>query len=293
MIAERNADTGRGTLSVVIPAYNRASTIAVTIESVLRQTRPVLEVVVVDDGSIDATADVVRSFEDPRVRLISQANRGVSAARNVGIAAAAGDHIGFVDSDDLWLPGYAEAAMASLATLRAPGFAYSTAYAFRERHQSGRGAVSRARPSCRPSRASSSNGCCAANFLINANVVPSRGVRRRRGVRRALPHGRGVPPLDPHPRGRLRGGLDGRAAGALSSHERQASGSWRRWRRASPTSWRTSIRVDANRGQPVSCCAKVSAKPSARRGSPPAGRVPPRLCARCATCSAARASVSD
>jgi Glycosyl transferase family 2 len=172
MIAEPNAETGRGTLSVVIPAYNRASTIAVSIESVLRQTRPVLEVVVVDDGSTDATVDVVRSFEDPRVRLISQANRGVSAARNTGIAAAAGDHIGFVDSDDLWLPGYAEAAMASLSTLRAPGFSYSTAYTFRG------GTNQVAMPALGPAELPTEQGeilerLLRGNFLINANVVPS------------------------------------------------------------------------------------------------------------------------
>ena len=174
MIAERKVDTGRGTLSVVIPAYNRAPTIAATIESVLRQTRPVLEVVIVDDGSTDATADVVRSFEDPRVRLISQANRGVSAARNAGIAAAAGDHIGFVDSDDLWLPGDAEAAMASLATLRAPGFSYSTAYVFRG------GTNQVAMPQLGPAELPTEQSeilqfLLRGNFLINANVVPSAG----------------------------------------------------------------------------------------------------------------------
>jgi hypothetical protein len=172
MIAEPHPEPGRGTLSVVIPAYNRASTIAATIASVLGQTLPVLEVVIVDDGSTDATADVVRSFEDPRVRLISQANRGVSAARNVGIAAATGDHIGFVDSDDLWLPRYAETAMASLATLRAPGFAYSTAYLFRG------GTNQVALPELAPAELPTEQSeilerLLRGNFLINANVVPS------------------------------------------------------------------------------------------------------------------------
>jgi Glycosyl transferase family 2 len=172
MIAEQKDETRRGTLSVVIPAYNRASTIAVTIESVLRQTRPVLEIVVVDDGSTDATADVVKSFEDPRVRLISQANRGVSAARNAGIAAAAGDHIGFVDSDDLWLPEFAEAAMASLATLRAPGISYSTAYVFRG------GTNQVTMPELGPAELPTGQSeilerLLRGMFMINANVVPS------------------------------------------------------------------------------------------------------------------------
>jgi hypothetical protein len=172
MIAEPNDGTGRGTLSVVIPAYNRASTIAVTIESVLRQTRPVLEIVIVDDGSTDTTADVVRSFEDPRIRLISQTNRGVSAARNVGIAAAAGDHIGFVDSDDLWLPGYAEAAMSSLSTLRNPGFAFTTAYAFTE--GTNQVVVPWQGPAeLRAEQSEFLERLLRTNFLINANVVPS------------------------------------------------------------------------------------------------------------------------
>jgi glycosyltransferase involved in cell wall biosynthesis len=93
------------TVSVVLPAYNRAATIRPAIESVLRQTRADFELIVVDDGSSDNTLEVVRSIEDPRIRVIaSTPNRGVSAARNVGIRNAKGTWVAFQDSDDEWLP---------------------------------------------------------------------------------------------------------------------------------------------------------------------------------------------
>ena len=93
----------RLTVSAVIPAYNSAAHIGRAIDSVLAQTRPVDEIVVVDDGSTDNTVEVVRAFGD-KVRLITQSNAGASAARNAGIMAATGDWIAFLDADDEWLP---------------------------------------------------------------------------------------------------------------------------------------------------------------------------------------------
>jgi len=90
-------------ISAIIPAYNAEKTIGRAIKSVLAQTRPADEIIVVDDGSTDATAAAVRSFGD-RVILIQQPNAGVSVARNTGIKAAAGDWIAFLDADDEWLP---------------------------------------------------------------------------------------------------------------------------------------------------------------------------------------------
>lgn len=90
-------------VSVVIPTYNRADVVREAVASVLRQDYPDIELIVVDDGSRDGTAAVVSGF-GPAVRYLWQENRGVSAARNRGVAASTGDLIAFLDSDDLWLP---------------------------------------------------------------------------------------------------------------------------------------------------------------------------------------------
>lgn len=91
-------------VSVVVPAYNAAAYIGRTLASVLNQTHTNLEVLVVDDGSTDATAEEVLAVasEDQRVRLISQSNAGVAAARNRAISEAAGTLLAPIDADDLW-----------------------------------------------------------------------------------------------------------------------------------------------------------------------------------------------
>src|SRR5512143_2667670 len=89
--------------SVIIPAFNAASTLARAIESVRAQSWPAHEIIVVDDGSSDATAEVARQFGEA-VRLIRQANSGVSVARNMGAAAATGDWLAFLDADDSYAP---------------------------------------------------------------------------------------------------------------------------------------------------------------------------------------------
>jgi glycosyltransferase involved in cell wall biosynthesis len=92
-------------ISIVIPAYNAGVFIERAIQSVLKQTCPADEIIVVDDGSADNTAEIVRRFGD-KVKIIQQPNAGVSAARNAGIRAAGGDWIAFLDADDEWLPDY-------------------------------------------------------------------------------------------------------------------------------------------------------------------------------------------
>ncbi|MCB0207878.1 MAG: glycosyltransferase [Anaerolineae bacterium] len=92
------------TVSVIIPAYNQGDYLAEAIESVLTQTYPHFEIVVVDDGSTDNTAEVAQSYSDPRVRYIYRENGGLSAARNTGLEHASGELITFLDSDDLFLP---------------------------------------------------------------------------------------------------------------------------------------------------------------------------------------------
>jgi len=91
-------------VAVVIAAYNAEKFVRETIDSVLAQTLDDIEVIVVDDGSTDGTAAVLRSFTDPRMVVLRQENQGVSAARNAGTAAAHAPYIFFLDADDLLLP---------------------------------------------------------------------------------------------------------------------------------------------------------------------------------------------
>lgn len=94
------------TVSVITPAYNAARFLPEHLACVRAQTWPDFEHVVVDDGSTDDTAQLLRAAagEDPRVRPIFQANAGAHAARNAALAAARGRYIAFLDADDLWLP---------------------------------------------------------------------------------------------------------------------------------------------------------------------------------------------
>lgn len=90
-------------ISVVIPVYNGMHYLAAAIDSVLAQSLPPVEIIVVDDGSTDVSAGVACSFGPP-VRVLTQANLGPAAARNLGVEYAYGDLLAFLDADDLWLP---------------------------------------------------------------------------------------------------------------------------------------------------------------------------------------------
>jgi glycosyltransferase involved in cell wall biosynthesis len=92
-------------ISAVIPTYNRAALVGRAVQSILAQTRPPDEVLVVDDGSTDDTEAVVRRL-GPRVTYLRQENAGASAARNHGVDAASGEFVAFLDSDDVWSPDY-------------------------------------------------------------------------------------------------------------------------------------------------------------------------------------------
>jgi glycosyltransferase involved in cell wall biosynthesis len=97
----RNAEVPK--FSVIIPAYNSAVTLAKAVESVIEQSWPAHEIIVIDDGSTDNTLQVARKFGD-RIRLIQQSNSGVSVARNRGANAATGNWLAFLDADDWYYP---------------------------------------------------------------------------------------------------------------------------------------------------------------------------------------------
>src|SRR5690554_2358538 len=88
--------------SVVIPLYNKEKYISLTLKSVLNQSFKDFEILIVNDGSTDRSVEVVKKFDDSRIRLVDQPNAGVSAARNKGIKEAKFDWVAFLDADDRW-----------------------------------------------------------------------------------------------------------------------------------------------------------------------------------------------
>ena len=122
---EQKASPGRDDIlvSVVIPTRDRSAMVRRAVASVLAQTHRALDVIVVDDGSTDDTVRQLAKFVDARLRVFSHgAARGVSAARNVGLAVARGAYLGLLDSDDEWLPQKTER---QLAFMREKGLAIS------------------------------------------------------------------------------------------------------------------------------------------------------------------------
>lgn len=114
--------------SVVIPLYNKEHYIEKTIRSVLAQTCPDYEVIVVDDGSKDSSLALAKKFEGGNIRVIAQENQGVSVARNTGILNASGKYICFLDADDEWRPDYL-ATIQSLTDKYPESAIFVTAYA--------------------------------------------------------------------------------------------------------------------------------------------------------------------
>jgi glycosyltransferase involved in cell wall biosynthesis len=101
----RDGNTG---FSVIVPLFNKAGEITATLGSVLAQTMPPREVIVIDNGSTDGSVEAVQAIADARVRLLHEAQRGPGPARNRGIAEASGEWIAFIDADDLWAPNHLE-----------------------------------------------------------------------------------------------------------------------------------------------------------------------------------------
>jgi glycosyltransferase involved in cell wall biosynthesis len=114
----------RPLVSIVIPCYRQSHLLADAVESALSQTYPRVEVVVADDGSPDDVPSVIARF--PSVKLVRQANRGVSAARNTGVRASRGGYLVFLDADDLLLPHAVATGVDALAERPACAFVHGT-----------------------------------------------------------------------------------------------------------------------------------------------------------------------
>ncbi len=112
-------------ISVVVATYNAEATLAETIGSVRRQTFSDFELLVVDDGSTDATLQLLDDLGDARLRVFRRPHQGVAAARNHGIAAASGEFVSFLDADDLWTPDKLELQLRALQQHPDAGLAYS------------------------------------------------------------------------------------------------------------------------------------------------------------------------
>jgi len=91
-------------VSVIMPCFNAATHIAAGVATVLQQTLSDIELIVVDDGSTDRSADILHGFTDSRLMLLTQENKGDLAARNAGLASATGEYVAFLDADDTWRP---------------------------------------------------------------------------------------------------------------------------------------------------------------------------------------------
>lgn len=112
-------------VSVVIPVYNIRRYIGEAIQSVLDQDFPYFEILAVDDGSTDDSVAVIQSFQDSRIRICRQENRGLPGARNTGIRAARGELIAFLDGDDHWLPNKLSKHVAHMASEPSIGISFS------------------------------------------------------------------------------------------------------------------------------------------------------------------------
>lgn len=112
-------------VSVLVPAYNAMDFLPDTVASVLAQTYQDFELIIVNDGSTDSVENWASELSDPRIKLISQQNKGLAGARNTGLENAKGDYIAFVDADDLWLPNKLEKQVALLKARPEVGLVYS------------------------------------------------------------------------------------------------------------------------------------------------------------------------
>jgi glycosyltransferase involved in cell wall biosynthesis len=129
-------------VSVIIPLFNKEKEISRSLRSVLSQSVKDIEIIVVDDGSVDKGREMALTFNDPRIRLICQENSGVSAARNRGISEAGSDLVAFLDADDEWRPNFLETVL-SLSERFPKSSVFATSYTYRYNDDNNRTAIIR------------------------------------------------------------------------------------------------------------------------------------------------------
>lgn len=171
--------------SVVVPTYNRSHLIGPTIRSVLAQTLADFELLVVDDGSTDDTASVVRSFGDPRVRYLPISNRERGAARNHGLRCAVGEYVVFLDSDDEFQPPHLEVLQRAILAQAHPPNLVATRYRYRVGHRWRRSPASRVQPGWRGADDFARGNFLACNVCVrraNPDLRPFEEDRRYAAV---------------------------------------------------------------------------------------------------------------
>lgn len=158
-------------VSVIVPTFNRAAILRETLGSILCQTFPDFELIVVDNESTDGTEAVVRSFADPRIRYFRHANGGIVAVnRNFGMAAARGEYIAFCDDDDQWMPEKLARQLEAFARDGGLGLVCTNAVDFDGQRERGIRVTRKLRP-----RDFSFEGLARGSYIINSSVM----VRKR------------------------------------------------------------------------------------------------------------------
>lgn len=157
-------------ISVIIPCYNSEKFIKETMDSVLSQTYRDFEVIVIDDGSKDKTREIIQSFDDERIKYYYKKNGGMADARNEGIKLAKGEHIAFLDHDDIWFSDKLELQLSEIEKSECIGIVYSGYIEINDKHIILR--------ESRPLR----KGMILKNLLIEGNIVgtPSCVIVRKR-----------------------------------------------------------------------------------------------------------------
>ncbi|HSU27247.1 MAG TPA: glycosyltransferase family A protein [Chitinophagaceae bacterium] len=123
-------------VSIILTTYNRAGLIMETIETVRNQSFKDWELIIVDDGSEDRTAELVSQLQDPRIKFIKAGRIGINGkVKNIGLAHATGEFIAFIDSDDLWAPTKLEKQLNALRQFPEAGFSLTGGYDFRKKDE--------------------------------------------------------------------------------------------------------------------------------------------------------------